>query len=162
LTTAADAAATLAEVEREVDVLRSRQEHLVVRAPRAGTVLGYRLAERLGERLAEGDQLATIASFDGRLARIRVPLKQAGELEVGQPAGLRLVTRPDLEFRSTVAAVAPAAVNGLVEAIVYLPSSDWQPAPGMSGIAKVATRRATVARAIGRAWRQTVRIDLWL
>lgn len=162
LTTAADAIATLAEVNEELAVLRARRERLIVRAPRAGTVVGYRLRERLGERLAEGDELASIASLDGRLARIRVPLKRAGELEVGQPAGLRLVTRPDLEFRSTVAAVSPAAVDGTVEAIVYLPSGDWQPAPGMSGIAKVATRRATVAHAIGRAWRQTVRIDLWL
>lgn len=159
---AADAAATLVDVNRELAVLSARHEHLVVRAPGAGTVLGYRLHERLGERLEEGDELAAIASLDGRLARIRVPAKRAGELEAGQSAGLRTLTRPDLEFRSTVATVAPAAVHGTVEAIVHLPSAAWQPAPGMSGVARIVTRRATVAHAIARAWRQTVRLDLWL
>lgn len=162
LVSSADAAATLAELERELEVLDARHDRLVVRAPIAGTVLGYRLAERLGERLEEGDELAEIAGFDGRLARVRVPLKRAGEMAIGQPAGLRLVTRPDLEFRSTVVSVAPAAADGTVEAIVHFPSAEWQPAPGMSGIAKIETRRATVAHAIARAWRQTVRIDLWL
>ncbi|MGI9037451.1 MAG: efflux RND transporter periplasmic adaptor subunit [Gemmatimonadota bacterium] len=160
---AADAAATLVEVNEELAVLGARRGRLVIRAPSGGTVLGYRLRERLGERLREGDELATIASLEGRVARIHVPLKRAGELEVGQPAGLRLRTRPDLEFRSTVAAVAPsAAEDGTVEAIVYLPSGSWQPAPGMTGVARVVTRRATVAHAIGRLWRQTVRMDLWL
>jgi putative peptide zinc metalloprotease protein len=159
---AADAAASLLEVNRELDLLSARHERLVVRAPDAGTVVGYRLHERLGARLDEGDELAVIASLDGRLARIRVPLKRAGELEAGQAAGLRTLTRPDLEFRSTVASVAPAAADGTVEAIVHIPKAEWQPAPGMTGVARVVTRRATVAHAIARAWRQTVRIDLWL
>jgi putative peptide zinc metalloprotease protein len=163
LTEAADAAATLVKVNEELEVLRVRRERLVLRAPSAGTVLGYRLHERQGEWLAEGDELAAIASLDGRLARIRVPLKRAGELEVGQSAGMRLITRPDLEFRSTVASVAPAAAEGAVEVIVHIPSGgDWQPAPGMTGIARIAMRRVTVAHAIARAWRQTVRMDLWL
>jgi multidrug efflux pump subunit AcrA (membrane-fusion protein) len=61
-----------------------------------------------------------------------------------------------------VASVAPAAADGTVEAIVYIPSGNWQPAPGMTGVARVVTRRATVAHAIARLWRQTVRMDLWL
>lgn len=162
LMSSADAAATLAELERELEVLDARHDRLVVRAPATGTVLGYRLVERLGERLEEGDEFAAIAGLHGRLARVRVPLKRAGEMAAGQPAGLRLVTRPDLEFQSTVVSVAPAAADGTVEAIVHFPAAEWQPAPGMSGIAKIETRRATVAHAIARAWRQTVRIDLWL
>lgn len=162
LTMAADAAGTLVEVSGELDVLGARRDRLVVRAPAAGTVLGYRLHERLGERLAEGDEVARIASLEGRLARVRFPLKHAGELAAGQPVGMRLLTRPDLEFRSTVESVSPVAVDGTVEAIVRIPQTEWQPVPGMSGVAKVATRRVSVAHAIARAWRQTVRIDLWL
>lgn len=162
LTMAADAAGTLVEVSGELDVLGARRDRLVVRAPAAGTVLGYRLHERLGERLAEGDEVARIASLEGRLARVRFPLKHAGELAAGQPVGMRLLTRPDLEFRSTVEGVSPVAADGTVEAIVRIPQTEWQPVPGMSGVAKVATRRVSVAHAIARAWRQTVRIDLWL
>lgn len=162
LAEASAASARLVEANEELEVLRARVERLVLRAPAAGTVMGYRLRERVGERLDEGDQMATIAALDGRLARVRVPVKRAGELQVGQPAGLRLSARPDLEFRAPVAAVAPAAEEGHVEAIIYLPSIGWEPAPGMTGIAKISTRRATVAHALARAWRQTVRLDLWL
>jgi putative peptide zinc metalloprotease protein len=162
LADAADASATLARVNEELDVLRARKDGLVIRAPTAGLVLGYRLRERLGARIAEGEQIAAIASLDGRLARIRVPLRKAGDLEPGQKAGMRLRTRPDLEFRSVVASVAPAAADSTVEAIVPIPDGAWQPAPGMTGIAKVATRRVTVAHAIARWWHQTVRLDLLL
>ena len=162
LAAAADASARLEKVREEREVLRVRRERLILRAPVEGVVLGYRLAERRGERLEEGSQLAAIASLEKRLARIRIPLERSGELEAGQPAGLRLGTRPDLEFRSTVSAVAPAASDGTVEAIVPIPDVAWRPAPGMTGVAKIATRRVTVAQAIARVWRQTVRTDLWL
>jgi hypothetical protein len=45
---------------------------------------------------------------------------------------------------------------------VILPDGDWQPSPGMTGIAKIETRRGTVAQAMARAFRRTIRIDLWL
>lgn len=162
LAAAARSDAMLSEVNDELAVLGARREQLLVRAPIAGILLGYRLEERHGEMLRDGDELTAIASFTGRLARISVPLKQAGELQVGQTAKLRLRTRPNVQFRSTVASVAPAAEEGTVEAIVYFPTGAWQPLPGMTGIGKVVTRRATVAHAIARAWRQTVRMDLWL
>jgi multidrug efflux pump subunit AcrA (membrane-fusion protein) len=162
LSGAAEASAMLAEVDRELEILRRRRDDLVVRAPIAGIILGYRIDARVGERLEDGDELTSIASLGGRLARIRIPLKRAGELQVGQTAKLRLRTHPNLEFQSTVASVAPAAEDGTVEAIVYFPVGSRQPSPGMTGIGKVVTRRATIAHAISRAWRQTVRIDLWL
>ena len=124
--------------------------------------LGARLEERIGERMQQGDAFASIATPVGRLARIRIPLKSAGELEIGQPTGLRLSARPDLEFRSTVTSIAPTADGGTVEVIVPLPAADWQPQPGMTGVARIETRRVTLAHAIARAWRQTIRIDLWL
>ncbi len=159
---AVDAATRLAKVREELEVLRRRRERLVLRAPIDGVVLGYRLGERRGERVREGDEFAAIASGGGRIARVRIPLKRAGELEAGQPVGLRLRTRPDLEFRSAVASVSPAAAAGTVEAIVPIPDVEWRPAPGMTGVAKIVTRRVTVAEAIARVWHQTVRTDLWL
>lgn len=163
LSEATAAAAAMTEVTEEVALLSARRGRLVLRAPVAGTVVGYRLGERQGERLAEGDELAAIASLDGRIARIRVPLKRAGELAEGQIAGLRFATRPDLEFRTRISTVAPAAADSTVETIAPIPASgSWQPAPGSTGIAKIVTRRATVAHAIARFWRQTIRLDLWL
>ena len=59
-------------------------------------------------------------------------------------------------------AVAAAAREGWVEAEVPLPEGSWHPAPAMTGVAKIVTGRGTVAAALARAFRETVRLDLWL
>lgn len=162
LTEAASLAAVLREVEQELAVLVAQRQRLTVRSPINGTVIGYRLRERSGEMIEAGALLVEVVSSNGYFARVRVPLKEAGEMEPGQRASLKLHARPDLKFVSTVSLVAPAAVDGWLEAAVPLPTNGWQPAPGMTGIAKIATRRGTIAQAVARAIKQTLRIDLWL
>jgi len=159
---AAAAASQLREAQQELAVLEARRERLVVRSPIAGTVLGYRLDERIGEAVDEGTLLVEVASPDARRARVRVPPKRAGEVEPGQTVRLKLHARPHLKFVSTVASVSPAAEDGWLEAEVAFINDDWQPAPGMTGVAKIETRRVTVAQAIALAVRQTIRVDLWL
>jgi putative peptide zinc metalloprotease protein len=162
LAEAASFASVLNEVEAQLGVLVAQRERLTVRSPIEGTVIGYRLSERIGEAIDAGDLLVEVASANGRLARVRVPLKEAGEMEAGQSAALKLHARPDVKFVSTVSAVAPAAQSGWLEAEVPLPANGPQPAPGMTGIAKISTRRGTIAQAVARAIKQTLRIDLWL
>ena len=159
---AASLGTVLREVEGELGVLTAQRERLVIRSPIDGIVIGHRLAERLGQRLSEGDALVEVATSTGRYARIRVPLRKAGELEPGLHASLKLHARPNLKFISTVSVVAPAAEDGWLEAEVPVPSNGWQPDPGMTGIAKIATRRGTIAQAIARAIRQTFKVDLLL
>ncbi len=159
---AASLGSVLREVEQELAVLAAQRERLTVRSPIDGTVVAYRLPERTGALIEAGELLVEVASSSGCLARVRVPLNEAGEMEAGQRASLKLHARPDLKFVSTVSIVAPAAENGWLEAEVPLPHNGWRPAPGMTGIAKIATRRGTIAQAIIRAIRQTLRIELWL
>lgn len=106
--------------------------------------------------------LVRVASLEGRQARVRLPIKQAGEVDAGQRATLKLSARPDLKFISSVAAVAPAAQAGWLEAEVAISTDDWQPNPGMTGVAKIAWRRGTLAQAIAHKFRQTIRLDLLL
>ncbi len=143
-------------------MLEARRERLIARTPIGGIVLGHRLQEHVGRMVLEGTLLVEVASLEGRRARVRVPLRQAGEVAQGQPAALKLFARPDLKLVSTVSAVAPAAGQGWLQAEVPIPAGSWQPAPGTTGIAKIETRRGTVAQAIARAVRQTIRIELWL
>ncbi|MBI4514163.1 MAG: efflux RND transporter periplasmic adaptor subunit [Gemmatimonadetes bacterium] len=159
---AASAATMLREGLEKLAVLRAQRERLVVRAPIDGVVLAYRPWERLGEGLEPGDLLFEIASLQGRVARVRVPPSVAADVAPGQRASLKFAANPRLKFRATVAAVSPAAEEGWLEAVIPLPAADWQPAPGMTGVAKIETGRATVAKAIARAVRQTIRMDLLL
>ena len=162
LASAASFGSVLRQVQQQLAVLHARQERLVIKAPIDGVVLGYRMQERLGESLADGDLLVELAALGARYARVWVPIRQAGEVDVGQTVTLKLLARPDIKFISSVAVVAPAAEDGWLEAQVPIISDIWQPSPGMTGIAKIRTRRGTIAQAIGRAVRQTVRIDLLL
>lgn len=162
LSEAARAASVLEKREEELAVLSDRREQLRIRAPFDGIVLTYRLRERLGESVDPGELLLELASLEGRRARVRLPLKEAGEVAPGQPVHLKLSARPRVKLRSRVATVAAAAEEGWLELVVPLSNGAWQPAPGMKGTAKVATRRSTVAGAILRYLRRTIRLDLWL
>lgn len=158
----AAAEARLRELEEELRVARARRRSLEVRAPVDGVVLSAHLEERRGERAREGDLLMEMAAPARRLARVRVPLKEAGRLAEGQQVGLKLSSRPGLTFRSRVAGVAPAAEGSTLELEASIPAGEWRPAPGMTGRAKVVTRRGTVAEALLHRLRQTLRLDLWL
>jgi putative peptide zinc metalloprotease protein len=157
---AATAAAALAEAADQLAILEGRRDRLVVRAPIRGIVLGHDLDERVGATFEEGDSLLTLASPAGRTARVRVPLAAAGELSPGQHARLKISTWPGHTFTGRVATVAPAARHGWVEAAVPLPDGAPTPAPGMTGTAKIVTGRGSVAQAIERAVRRTVRLDI--
>ncbi len=162
LAAAASANSQLQEATRELAVLQGRRERLVVRSPIHGVVLGHHLEERVGSALLEGDLLVEVAGTGARFARIQVPPKRAGEVREGQTAALKFTSRPDLKFISKVTAVDPAAQEGWLEADVIVPTRGWQPEPGMTGIAKIHTTRGTLAQAIARAVRRTIRVDLWL
>jgi putative peptide zinc metalloprotease protein len=159
---ASTASAVRTEVQKELDVLERRLERLHLRAPTAGVVVGYRLEERLGQSLDAGTLFLEIAATEGRQARIRVPLRLATQLQPGQRATLKLPARPTVEFQSEVTTASPIAELGWVEVEVPFPRSDWQPAPGLKGRAKIVMWRGSVAEAVIRKIRQTVRADLWL
>jgi len=159
---AATSAAVLEDVRRELTLLERRLARMVVRSPAAGVVIGYRLEERLGERLEAGGLLLEVASTDGRQARVRIPLRLATELQPGQEAALRMPARYWLEFQARVTTVSPIAEGDWVEVEIPFPRSGWQPPPGMTGVAKIVMWRGTIAEALVRKFRQTVRADLWL
>ncbi len=162
LAAAAAANSVLEEAERELSVLEAKRERLVIRSPINGVVLGHRLQEKLGSALREGDPLVEIAASEGRFARVRIPLKDAAQIAPEQKVILKIDARPNIKFVTRVARVAPAAEEGWLEAEVVIPAGSWQPDPGMTGIAKIQTIRSTIAQAIARAVRETIRIDLWL
>ncbi|MFN2432777.1 MAG: efflux RND transporter periplasmic adaptor subunit [Gemmatimonadota bacterium] len=158
----ARAEAEVGKVRQEVALLRAKQAAQVLRAPFEGVVLAYRLEERRGAALREGEPLLEIASATGRTARVRLPLRRAGRVAVGQRANLKFPAWPRVTFVSRVSRVSPAARDGWVEAEVPIPPGARLPAPGMTGTAKIVTGRGTVAEAVAHGVRQLVRLDFWI
>jgi multidrug efflux pump subunit AcrA (membrane-fusion protein) len=161
-TAGAAAAAPLAALEMRLAVLDGEHARLTVRAPQNGIVVAHRLRERAGEWLPRGAPLFEIAAAHGRIARVRVPLARSAGVVAGRRASLKLSAWPDLTFVSQVRTVSPAAREGWLEAEVALPEGPVEPAPGMVGVAKILIARGTVAGALVRAFRENVRLDVWL
>lgn len=149
-------------VLEQLVILRSRAERRVLRAPFRGIVLADRLDERTGDRVRVGETLLRLAGPRDRVARARLPVPETRGLAEGQPAGMRLAARPDLEFRARVRRVAPVADGDSVEAVVSIPAGAWTPPPGAVGRIKIETGRGSVGEALLRAVRHRIRIDLWL
>lgn len=161
---AAKAAAVRSRIEREARLLRDRRDRLTVQAPVAGVVLAYRLEERVGERVSEGDRLLVVAPLRGNIARAGIPAREARGIAPGQRARLKVSAWPAVVYDSRVASVAPAALDDRVEAMILLPESEEGPdlRPGMTGTVKIVTGQGTVAEAVTRVLRRMIRVDLAL
>lgn len=161
---AAEAATVRSRLERQAAVLRDRRDGLTVRAPVAGVVLAYRLEERVGQAVSEGDRLLQVAPLGARIARARIPAREARGIAPGQIARLKTVAWPSVVYESRVASVAPAALDDRVEAMIPLPKDEKGRTlrPGMTGKVKIVTGRGTVAEAVLRSLRRTIRVDLGL
>jgi len=82
------ARANVEKMQVERDLAEYALSHTRVRAPFDATVT-RRLVE-VGQTVSEGTPLFEIASFEPLLARIHVPAKEMGSLQVGQPVELVL------------------------------------------------------------------------
>jgi multidrug efflux pump subunit AcrA (membrane-fusion protein) len=157
----ASAAAALEQGVRELAIVRTRRDRLSY-VPRSAAwcsppIGGTRRGGARGGRPAARTRVA-----GGRVARVRIPAPRAADLAPGQAAGLKLSAWPGHKFASRVATVSPEVRGGHVEVEIAFPAEAYSPAPGMGGVAKIVTGRGTLADALGRAIRRTVRLDLWL
>ncbi len=78
-------------------MLDQRRERLVMKAPVAGIVAGYRVEESVGRWLAEGDELCTIVVPDTVRLGVRMSERDVQEVVPGTPArcgSRRLPARP--------------------------------------------------------------------
>ncbi|MBI4409257.1 MAG: efflux RND transporter periplasmic adaptor subunit [Gemmatimonadetes bacterium] len=164
---ASSARARLAELEltaarRELDVLDQRRSALLLRAPFVGIVATPHPEELIGAHVAPGDSLFEVWRGGPVRARIFLHERDAGDLRAGAAVGLKFPVHPAWTWRSHIAVISPASRDGRVEALVPLGDPGQLPLrPGMVGRAKIVLQRATVARALGRGLRRTLRVD-WL
>jgi putative peptide zinc metalloprotease protein len=143
--------------------LEERRSALILRAPFTGVFVTPRLEERLGERIAAGDSLIEVWSLANLRARVRVPQRVAGEIAHGAEIRIRFSARPGLTWKTQVDRLESAADGSYLVALAALPQSEDHPVlPGMSGRARVDITHVTIARALERAARRTVRLDFLL
>lgn len=159
----AAAEAELRRRQARVDELAVRRAQLEIKAPIAGTVIGTRLRERQGERLAEGDRLCEI--HDGRRWRAVISLHRGqplGDLRTGEHVALKANGDPNRRLDSEVEMVL-APRDGKGEPVVRtgpVAAPGWR--AQMSGRAQIDGADHSVAyRIVAVPIIRIIDYDLW-
>jgi putative peptide zinc metalloprotease protein len=144
----------------ELDRLRDR---LILRAPFDARVVTPHTRELAGAGLERGDSVLELWSTGPLRLRLLLPQRNAGGVREGAAAFVRLAANSGRTLRTSVEHVSAGARAGHVELLAPIPGTYSATAPaGMTGRAKVVIGRTSVAAAIGRAVRRSIRVDFLL
>ncbi|HKS15414.1 MAG TPA: efflux RND transporter periplasmic adaptor subunit [Pseudomonas sp.] len=99
--------ARLRQARAEADVAGNQAGYAVLRAPRDG-VIAKRLVE-VGQVVAAGQTVFTLAADGEREVAIGVPEQQFGRFTVGQAVSVELWSQPDQRFAGHIRELSPAA-----------------------------------------------------
>jgi putative peptide zinc metalloprotease protein len=166
----ADPAAASASSERvraaeaRAAMLAERRERLVIRAPVAGVVVGYRVEELVGRWLAEGDEICRIIDPDHVRLGVRMSEREVEEVSLGTPVRVRAEALAGTTLRSKVESISPLAAappEGTtsdidlvrrahqVRVLVEIDNPQQRLLPGMSGQGQFELKRRSLA---GQVW----------
>jgi RND family efflux transporter MFP subunit len=138
----------------ELDLWESRLEDTNLRSPVGGIVATPRIDEMEGTKLARGEVFCEVVDAAPRMVEISVAEADAGLLEVGMPAKVKLNAYPTRSFRGTVDRIGATAAlqdNRRVFTVrVHLDEPTAVLRTGMTGQAKINTGRTSLARVILR------------
>jgi putative peptide zinc metalloprotease protein len=161
---AASAAQVAAEAQRErVALLAARRDALVLRSPVDAILVTPKLEERIGERIAAGDNVIQLWSRGPLHTRVHVEQRLLSGIAVGSTMRIRFPGDHGRTWRTSVARIEPAAgADGVVLLAALPPAASRNIRPGMRGRARITAARTTLAGAAAQVWRRTVRGDLFL
>jgi HlyD family secretion protein len=101
------ARAEVAEAEADVEILRTRQEDLIVRAPLDGVITERQV--NVGEFMQPQVPLMTLVALDSVYLEAQVPELEVALLRPGMPARVTVDSIPGRTFPATVREIIPVA-----------------------------------------------------
>ena len=99
--------ARLKQIKAEFNVSTNQASYAVLRAPQDGVVA--RRAVEVGQVVAAGQTVFTLATDGEREVLISLPEQSFGRFKVGQPVSVELWTQPDQRFAGRIRELSPAA-----------------------------------------------------
>jgi multidrug efflux system membrane fusion protein len=99
--------ARLKQVKAEYDVARNQTDYAVLRASQDGVIA--RRAVEVGQVVAAGQTVFTLAADGEREVSISLPEQGFGRFEIGQQVEVELWSQPDQRFPGRIREMAPAA-----------------------------------------------------
>ena len=168
-------AAEVAEAEAQVQRLREETRYLEslwkkqwVYSPIPGVVATPRLPEKVGQFCREGDLICTVDDCTSVEVEIALSEQDVAKVRPGQQVDIKVRALPYQTLRGKVDRVAPAAAKGDAQAVqasvtayVRIDSPPPGVRPGMTGTARVACGRSTVAQVLGGRALRYLRTEFW-
>lgn len=140
------AAAQIARLEMErlqlrIDLLHERMNHLDIRSPADGVVMGGEPRKLQGARLSMGQTLLEVGPLGDMMLEVAVPDGDAARARVGSPVRFRLESMPLQTFQGELVRIHPRAEQrdgrNVFIGQVRLQSDQEDLRPGMRGRAKI-------------------------
>jgi multidrug resistance efflux pump len=164
--------ARVARLGEEVRYLTGLRDKQVVVSPVAGVIATPHLKERRGQYVKEGDLICQVEDPSGFEAEIALPEEEVARVRPGQAVSLKARSLPFETFEARVSRAAPAvraeanrppgAAEGQGVVTVYCGlggASDLR--PGMTGYARIATGRRSVAGYLLDRGLRFLRTEFW-
>ncbi len=154
------------QAQAQLDLVRYRLNHAVIKSEFNGVVVEGDLRERIGSPVKQGDALFKVARIDTLYAEADISESDVQHI-LGETKGeMAFVTQPKLKFPVTIQTIEPAAVtkkDGNVFLVRLRPvngtESWWR--PGMTGLCKLSTDKRTLFWILTHRTVDFLRMKLW-
>lgn len=153
--------------EAKLEIVRHRLAKTEIRAPFDGIVVEGDLRERLSSPVQVGEQLFKVVQIRDLVGELQVDERDIGFLARGQEGELAFASRPGERFEVKIRRFEPVAevrnegnIFRLRVKVQGEPKDWWR--PGMSGICKVETGKASLLWIFTHRTVETIRMWLWL
>jgi len=170
-----DIAAATQQIEAEKAVLRGLEQELnytlelqkgtELVMPFDGYLVDSYLNQKMGSYLNLGDDFATVQEDSKLIVEMELPEYDAGEINLGATAKVKLLAYPHKSVLGTVISVEPATreeVYGrVVNVLIELEDTGMNLKPGMSGYGKIDVGKKAIALLLTRPLLRFIQIEFW-
>ena len=161
-----------ARLQQKLSVAQKKVQDLEIRAPMDGVVVTANVGQEAGRYLSAGDEFARVVDRSTMKARILVQDRELPDVQPGAPAKVKVLPFPYRTYSGHVDKILPAAaldhpvaqtvklerlgqeLANFVAVEMEIPNPDGTLREGMTGKAKIAGARHSMAWQVGQAvWR---------
>jgi multidrug resistance efflux pump len=154
------------QAQAQLDLVRYRLTHAVVRAGFNGVVVQGDLRERVGSPVKQGDVLFKVARINTLYAEADIRESDVQEILGKSQGEIAFVSQPKLKYPVSIQIIEPAAVtkkDGNVFLVRLQPVNGAAPwwRPGMTGLCKLSTEKRTLFWILTHRTADLLRMKLW-
>jgi multidrug resistance efflux pump len=154
------------QAQAQLDLVRYRLDHAVIRADFKGVVIEGDLRERIGSPVKLGDGLFRVARVDALYAEADINESDIQQILGKSKGEIAFVTQPKLKYPVTIEMIEPAAVtkkDGNVFLVRLNPVSGAAPwwRPGMTGLCKLSAQKHSIFWILTHRTVDFLRMKLW-